>query len=89
MPHIRFDMKPDSIGIGRTAYNVTYEDDTLANWVGEVGEVRDGETEITAEGHAAMSAENIEHNTTILPKPAPVVAPSLAARVAALEAKVR
>ena len=68
--YITFPKMPDSIGVGRTAFNAAI-DPATGEYVCEVEEVRDGEQETTAEHHAAVvSAAEVESR-----KPAPVPPP--------------
>lgn len=77
MPYIRFDTFPNSIGIGRTAFNVSFKGGTLADWCGEVDEVMKDETEIDEATYTALVTENAKHNDAIpLPEP-PQPAPSI------------
>jgi len=92
MAYIRYAAAPDSIGVGRQARHVSYEEDTGASWVAEVDEVRAGEEEITAGDYFIAVETNRLHNATIpAPEPAaptPPPGPTLAERVALLESRV-
>lgn len=68
MPYISAPFMPDTIGEGRTASGVTYQEDDGANWAAQVDEVRAGDTEITADAYAVILAANEAHNDA-LPEP--------------------
>lgn len=70
MPHIKFATQPRSIGIGRQARNISYKEDTLADWVCEVDEVLAGETPIDAAAFNSTAAANSTYNAA-LPPPSP------------------
>ena len=71
MPFITFPSFPETLGEGRSAWGVSAESDTHANWVAEVEAVMPGETEITQQQYDAAVAANAAHNAAIPPPPPP------------------
>lgn len=62
MPYIRFSNSPETIGIGRTASNVSYRHDQT-NWIAQVDQVLEGEQELTLEEYQAQITQNQEWET--------------------------
>ncbi len=65
---------PGSIGVGRTAYGVSYAADSMTNWVAEVDAIMPGDTQIDVTTYAVAVAANATHNA-LLPAAARIVAP--------------
>ena len=67
---------PDSLGLGRTAQNVSYKADTRADWAAIVDELPDGAVEITQEDYETWVAAAAQHNAALPPEPEPEPTPS-------------
>ena len=67
---------PDSLGLGRTAQNVSYKADTRADWVAIVDELPDGAVEITREEYLQRVAEAEVYNDALPQEPEPAPTPS-------------
>lgn len=92
MPYVTYPHMPESLGIGRSAHDVSYKADSGADWVGIVDVVGDDAHEIDESMFVQISTANAEHNADLppMPEPAPTVskwesiAPPLRALASAL-----
>lgn len=87
MPYIMFAQFPETIGVGRTATNVSYRLDG-SHWVGDVDAVLAGEQEVDEATYYAMLKENAawdKAHPPVEPEPEPQPTPEPSALVQLLE----